>query len=113
MSWIDRNLREEITWWKNTGADPDRSGGFSFASPVVVRGRYEDYEENETDGDIRTIESQSTVYLDRDVDEEDYLARGDYTSEADPTELRDAFQVRRVSRLTDLRNLDVHYRAWL
>lgn len=111
MSFGTRHLREDITHWVNEGSDG--VGGYSFATPVILKGRWEGRTELIRDATGREVVSSARVFLGVDVETEDYLAQGDLTSTANPTTLTDAFRIKRFDRITDLRNVATLRRAFL
>ena len=111
MTLVTRLLREDVTFWANEGSNG--VGGFTFAAPVILKGRWEDKTELIRDATGREVVSASRVFLKDDVEMEDYLARGDLTTTTDPTTLAAAFRVRRFDRITDLRNINTLRRAFL
>lgn len=106
-----RNLRQEVTHWPVTGSDG--YGGFTFGTPVTLDARWETRREVITNFDLEEVISKAIVYLDEDINEGDYLALGDYTSEADPTEVAGAYRVQQFGSVTDLRNVRSLQKAWL
>lgn len=97
---VDREHPQEITHWVVT---PDVYGGYSFAAPVKINGRWEERAEL-----FRTIQgdeeiSKAIVYVDTDVALSDYLALGDFTATSDPTTLDTTHQVRQFDKIPDLR----------
>ena len=104
---ITRNLKHDITHWRVTGSDG--FGGSTFAAPVLLKGRWEDKVEQYRNRLNEEVVSHTIVYLLTDVETEDYLALGDYTTTADPSTLNSSATVARTveqqHRSTDLRNL--------
>lgn len=103
---------DKITHWVAT---PDGYGGYTFALPTVLDGRWEAKSERFlSDAGKETI-SKAIAYLSADVFTEDYLMFGE-TSEANPTNLTDgkvAFQVGRFDKTPDLRNLEYRRKAYM
>lgn len=103
---------DKITHWVVT---PDGFGGYTFALPTVLDGRWEDKTERFLSDAGKERVSQAVAYLSADVDSEDYLMFGE-TSEADPTNLTDdkvAYQVERFDKTPDLRNLEFRRKAFM
>ncbi len=103
---------DKVTHWVVT---PNGFGGYTFALPTVLDGRWEDKTEIFLSDAGKEAVSKSIVYLSADVESEDYLMQGD-TSEADPTNLTDgkiAHQVERFDRIPDVRNLCYERKAFL
>ncbi len=103
---------QEITIWTAT---PSGYGGYTFALPVTVEGRWEDrnilFKSDEGNDEV----SEAIAYLAIDVETEDYLMEG-RTSEADPLNLTDnkrAYRVQRFDKTPDLRVLAFERKAYL
>lgn len=101
MAFYTRHLRQDVTHWPVTGTDG--FGGFTLAAPVLLAGRWEDKAEQFRTATEEEETSNSIVYLEVDVDIGDYLAEGDHTAVANPTEV--GHRVRQRNRTTDLSNL--------
>ena len=82
MSYITRNLKSNITYWA-PGA-PTVTGGRSFATPVTLKGRWEERTTLFIDVDGQEKTSRGRIYLDSDVETRGYLFLG-VSTEADPT----------------------------
>lgn len=111
MGMLHRMLKEDITKWPLTGSNG--YGGFTFGTPIVLKGRWEDRTVL-----FRTLEneeevSNAVVYLQSDITVGDYLGRGDLTAIADPTTLSGTFRSRNYHRTTDLRNLTALRKVFL
>lgn len=106
---IARNLNQEVTRWPNTGSDG--FGGFTFGSPLVHAGRWEDKAEMFRDPQGREITSSAICYVDGviDIDVGDFLAEGNHLGVANPLAANASETVaRRVEqshRTTNLRNM--------
>jgi hypothetical protein len=112
MSIATRNLREDVTHWPVTGSDG--YGGFTFGTPIKLKGRWEEKQELFLTLDNEEEVSKAIVYLNADVAEGDYLGQGDQTTEADPTaSTADAHRLRQYDKVTDLRALNALRKAWL
>lgn len=101
---LEQKLRQTITVWSTT---PDGYGGWTFSTGITVKGRWEERSEIFT-GRVTGKEevSRAVIFLDRDIDVDDWVALGDYTGTANPTTLPQiAFPVRDFSSIPDLRNL--------
>lgn len=103
MSQVTRNLKEVITVWPYTGSDG--YGGYTFGTPRVINGRWEDKQVLFTLPSGREVVSQAVVYVDEDIQTDDYLCRGDQTSESSPINVDGAHKVLSFGRVTSLRNL--------
>lgn len=103
---------DKVTHWVST---PDGFGGYTFALPVILDGRWEDKTEKFMTDDGRETISKAIAYLSADVLTEDYLMFGE-TSEADPTNLTDgkiAYPVEGFDKIPDVRNLSFERKAYL
>lgn len=104
---ISRNLRHDVTHWRVTGSDG--FGGSTFATPVLLKGRWEDKVEQFRNSLNEEVVSHSIVYLLTDVETGDYLALGDHSDTTDPLILNSSGTIARTveqqHRSTDLRNL--------
>jgi hypothetical protein len=101
MAFYTRHLRQDVTHWPVTGTDG--FGGFLYGPPTLLEGRWEDKAVQFRTATEEEATSDSIVYLDVDVDIGDYLAEGDFTTEADPSDI--GHRVRQRHRTTDLSNL--------
>lgn len=103
---------DKVTHWVTT---PNGFGGYTFALPTILDGRWEDTAERFlSDAGKETI-SKSIAYLSADVLTEDYLMLGE-TSEANPTNLTDgktAYLVERFDKIPDVRNLCFERKAYM
>ncbi len=106
------DFSDRITHWVVT---PNGFGGYTFALPTTLDGRWEDIAERFLSDAGKETVSKSVAYLSADVMTEDYLMLGE-TSEADPTNLTDdktAYQVEQFSKLPDVRNLSFERKAYM
>lgn len=105
MGILAGKLLESATWWRVTGGDG--FGGDQFATPVLVKCRWENKQETYIGQiDRRELISKAVVYLDTDVSVGDYLAPGDLTATSSPVGVATAYKVQRYSKTPNLRNLD-------
>lgn len=111
MSIALQTLKSPITYWPVTGSDT--FGGFTFGTPLVLYGRWEDKQELFVDAEGEEVLSQAIVYLKDNIAPGDYLAEGDQTSTPSPDTLPGAHRVRNYSRVTDLHSLNALRKAWL
>ncbi len=103
---------DKVTHWVAT---PNGFGGYTFALPTILDGRWEFKSEKFLSDDGKETISKAIVYLSADVLTEDYLMLGE-TSEADPTNLTDgklAYQVGGFDKTPDLRSLSFCRKAYL
>lgn len=101
MSLATRNLRQTLTHW---GVTPDGFGGFTYSAPTTYACRWEDKNVLFTDEHGEEVVSSAVVLLATDLPVGDYVALGDQTATADPTDLTGAHRIRQGNKVTDLRN---------
>lgn len=112
MSILEGKLPNKLTWWRVTGNDG--FGGDSFASPVLIDGRWEDRQETFYGAlDRRELISKAVVFVDRDMSVGDFLCRGDQVAQSSPVAVSGALKIQRYEKIPDLRNLDVVRRTVL
>jgi len=103
---------DKVTHWVAT---PNGFGGYTFALPNTLDGRWEEKNILFKSDEGREEISEAIAYLSGDVLTEDYLMLGD-TSEADPLNLtgnKRAFRVQRFDKTPDLRVLSYERKAYL
>jgi hypothetical protein len=102
-------LKQDVTYWSTT---PLSYGGYSYAAPVTVKGRWEERAEifRTPAGDEQA--SAAVVFLAADVAPGDYIFLGEST-ETDPTDLPTAVQVKQFTKIPDLRGLTYERKAYL
>ena len=110
MSYITRNLKQDVTYW--APAVPDGFGGRTFAVPVALKGRWEDRTTLFIDADGQEAVSRSRVYLSADVAINGYLFLGTSTV-ADPTTLENTEMIKDFRKTPDLRARSYERRALL
>ncbi len=100
MSYITRNLRQNVTYW-SPGTN-DGFGGRNFGSPTIVKGRWEDKVELFMDASGNEVISVAKVYLGIDVENKGYLFLGTSTG-ANPTSVSDAREIRSFRKIPNLK----------
>lgn len=108
---IYSQLKHTITYWRVTGSDG--YGGYTFATPITIKARWEDSQEKFISTDGEESVSRAVVFIDRSVTVGDYLAEGDFTTTDNPDDVSGAFPVRAFSRITNLRNTQTLRTAFL
>lgn len=101
-----QNLKHDVTHWPVTGTDG--FGGFTFGTPVEIKGRWEGKAELFKNADNEEVVSQVVAYFNVDLDIGDFLALGLHAAVADPTTLSGssrAYRIQQFGKTTDLRNL--------
>lgn len=101
MSYIARNLLQNITYWSR-GA-PDGFGGFAFSTPVTIKGRWEERTDLFKDPQGNEQRSSARVYVDTDVELGGYILLG-VSAATDPTaETVDAREILDFRKTPNLR----------
>ncbi len=100
MSYITRNLRQDVTYW-SPGTN-DGFGGRNFGSPVTVKGRWEEKVELFIDSSGNEVASIAKVYLGIDVENKGYLFLGTSTG-ADPISVSDSREIRSFRKTPNLK----------
>ena len=106
---LDRNLLEDVTHWVVT---PDGFGGYTFGTPIALKGHWEGSNVLFRDPTGDEIVSEAIVYLSADVSPQDYLFLGTSVA-ADPTTLAAARPVKQFNKLPDLRKNNFARKAFL
>jgi len=117
MSIANRHLQHTATHWPYIG--PDGFGGHEFGTPQVIRCRWVDYTQLMEDSGGKEFSSKATVWVDKDLSPNDYVALGDHRTVPDPTVAGagvngiGAEKVRGFKRVTNLRNTSMTRRAFV
>lgn len=108
-----RGYIDVATYW--TAPVENGYGGVSFGTPELVQTKWEDRIEEFTDFRGSDSQSKSVVFVLQDMDEGGYLAKGDFvtTPVEDPTTLKDAYFIKRVDKIRDLRGLHEEITVYL
>lgn len=96
-------LIQDITYW--APAASDRYGNKGFSAPIVLKGRWEDKNEEFVAPGGSTITSAAVALVDRSLLVQGYLAQGDLTAVSDPTLTNAAWEIRAFVEGRDLRNI--------
>jgi hypothetical protein len=112
MSLTNRNLKHEITYW-GPQTSIDGYGVASMAAPVLIKGHWEDSNQEVQSPTGSTFISRAVVYADRDLIIGGYLAQGDQTAYADPHAVDSAWEIQAYGSRTDIRNLAKERKAFL
>ncbi len=102
MSFLDRHLRQDATYWKSTGADS--SGDPSFAAPKAVKVRWEDRTAVFTNAAGEAAQAASVVFVKEDMSTKDFLFLGTSTT-ADPTAVAGSREIQGFSKIPHLVSL--------
>lgn len=95
---LDKYFIHDLTKWVTT---PNGSGGFTFGSPVGLKGRWEDSVEMFINEEGESIPSRAVVYLGVDINVGDYLFKG-VSAASDPTTVSKAYRVRQFGSVPSL-----------
>lgn len=106
-----RNLKQVTTYWPKS--DTSDFGQESFGAPVKIFGRWSDRAEAVRKSTGEEVTSRAIVFLDRDISPEGYLAKGDWTSEDDPTVVAEAYPIVAFGTIPDVRYMETERRAYL
>ena len=114
MGIITRMLKQTAVWWplssaESAGIDYDNYGQPVVADPVEIDVRWEDVSEEFLDRNGTVQLSRARVYVDRDVEVGGILMLGeltDITDENNPKENDNAWEIRRVEKLPNLKNTE-------
>lgn len=107
------SLYETITYWAPGSGGPDDYNELGWSSPVTLQGRWIEHTEEVMIPSGEQITSTTQVYLEADVLVRGYLAEGDHTGTATPTNLEAAREVQAFGRFPDLRNMGQQRKAYL
>jgi len=107
MSYITRNLQQNITIWTVT---TDGYGGYTYGSPTTVKGRWEEKAEMFRQLTGEETVSKAIAYLHTDVAVGSYLYLGTSTDATPPAT---AHQVAAAAKIPNLRNLDYLRKLWM
>jgi hypothetical protein len=99
MSFITRNLNQNITIW--TAGATDVYGTPTWSSPTTIKGRWEDKQIKTVDYQGNDIISNAIVYTEIDIALGDYVYLGISADTTPPTSAR---EVRNYSKIPDLKN---------
>jgi len=106
----DMGLNQVLTYWAPAGTD--RFGAETFATPILIKGRWEDRTEQVRTPSGDEITSRSVVFVDRPLAIGGYLAKEDMTVTNDPT-IAGALEIQSWAEVPDLRNVTAERRAYL
>lgn len=114
MSIITRMRKQQALYWEV--AVKDGKGGHTFADAVIIDCRWEDITTDQISDKGEKIVSSTTVYVDRDVLLDGYLAK--YENELplitdNPEKIREAFKIVKFNKLPNLRNTEELKTAFL
>jgi hypothetical protein len=114
MSMIVDMRKQTAVYWKRNPT-PDEFGAFTFEDPIEIKCRWVDQIGEFRNAKAEALNSKAVVYVDRPMDVEDMLMKGDLetTTPLDPRGLKDAFKVIAFGDTPDLDNFEHLYTAYL
>lgn len=98
-----RGFNQTLTYWAPS-TKTDLYGKPASSTPVQFKCRWEDRREQLKDKKGEELISKSRVFLIEDVEEDGYVFLG-VSTEADPTTVKDAWEIQCKARQPDLRGL--------
>ncbi len=109
---MTRAYRDDVTIW--VVGDEDGYGDYSYGSPRLLKGRWEDVQEEFISRDGEKSFSNANVYLNQNtvIKLGDYVYKG-VSENVDPSLLDDAFPIKKLSAIPDLRRVRTELRAIL
>jgi hypothetical protein len=108
---VSNLMRQTATYWPPSSNDG--FGNVAHGAPVVLKCRWQDQIELAIDPQGEEFVSHTIVYPDRALAVQGFIALGDSSSEADPTVLEHAFEIRQVGVSPALKNDKELHKAWL
>lgn len=96
---FSRFYKTKITHW---AVQSDNHGGFTFSTPTILKGRWEQRIDNVISPDGEEFVSKANVWVASDVSVGDYLYLGESVA-ADPTTLDGAYRVQVFGKVPDIR----------
>lgn len=106
---ITKNLKQTIVYWSSPVSDG--YGGYTFNTPIEIKGRWEDYQQVFIDSlGVQSV-SKAVIYIDRDVDIEGYLYLGDLddiasSDEGNPKNVSGAYMIRSFNKIPNIKGSD-------
>lgn len=103
---------QQVTYWANTGESLYGAQN-AFAAPVLLEGRWEDKQVQAVSQSGVEFVTHAVVFVPQMVTLGGYLALDDQTTSADPTVLPDAYEIKSIVSVPDLRNVVTERRVML
>lgn len=100
-----------VTYWGTP--TPDGFGGFTYATPRLSRGRWQDRQELYVDRAGQQVRSRAMAWTLHDLEIDGYLAFGDFTGQADPTKVVPAHRIEALEQIPALSGTEHERRAWM
>jgi len=114
MGLIERMRKQKAMYWAYTGTDG--YGNPSFSDPVEIDCRWSEHQELYKDNSGEERVSRAVVYVDREVTMDGYLKLGELDSSSvsdDPRDYNDAFMIKQIANIPNMRATNYLRKAWL
>lgn len=113
MGFFDEFATDDISYW--AASDPkDAYAKPTFASPIILKGRWEDKSEIITDATGREIVARSRIWFLQSVSLGDYIMLGTFSSgDTDPTIVSGASEIMDVRKVKDIEGIEEEVIAFL
>lgn len=109
---IGSGYPDTVTYWASAGESLYGAQN-AFDNPVAIEGRWEERQEQAISPQGTEFVTRAVVFVAQAVTLGSYLAHGDQTANADPTVLSDAYEIKGLSSIPDLRNMVTERKALL
>lgn len=106
MTISTRKLNQSAIYWAKSA--PDGYGDYSYSAPVQILCKWEDKTDIVKNSRGEEVVSNSLVFIDRDVNFEDFLQLGevDGLTPASPEGEQDAYPIIRKDSITSINNTE-------
>lgn len=116
MSMFTRNLKQTIVYWGTPVADG--YGGYTFNTPIEIKGRWEDSQQVFVDSSGVQSISKAVIYVDRDVSIESYLYLGDLddiasSDESNPKNVSGAYMIKSFNKIPNIKTTDYERKVFV
>jgi hypothetical protein len=101
---LSSQLKQSAVYWANAKAGAE--GGRTFDTPSEILVRWEQKQELFIDANAREVRSSAVVFVDIDMKEGEYLYLGtlaDLGAETDPMKIDEAYEIRAVESIPDIK----------
>lgn len=105
-----QDYKQDVTYWEPLAQDG--WGSKTFETPIILKCRWENRAERFIDALGEEVVSRAVVWLPQNVEIKGYLFLGSETS-VDPTIVLNAYEVRQIFEIPDLRNMFKERRVFL
>jgi len=108
MSYIDRNLRQNASYWPP--GTPDGFGGVNFGAPTTIKARWEDKAVLFIDRAGVESRARARIYVNQDVELRGYIYLG-VSASTDPTTVDGAYEIRDFRKTPNLQATEFERRV--